>query len=177
MDKTPEMNFRVAEPGDETSIAEVHVLAWQIAYRGMIPDTYLDGLSVTERIATWRQILSELDPPSRSCYVAFRDSRLTGFVHCCPSRDIDAAPTTGEVTAIYVHPNHWGEGVGRGLLKLAVENLNHAGFNSATLWVLDVNARARRFYEEAGWLSNGTTKRDARRRFTLNEVQYARSIP
>jgi hypothetical protein len=41
-----------------------------------------------------------------SLFVAFKDSQLTGFVHSCPSRDIDADPTVGEVTAIYVHPDH-----------------------------------------------------------------------
>ena len=63
--KTRVVNFRSAEAGDETAIAEVHVLAWQNAYRGIIPDTYLDGLSVPKRTAVWQQIISELDPAAR----------------------------------------------------------------------------------------------------------------
>jgi GNAT superfamily N-acetyltransferase len=167
---------RSASPGDVSAIAEMHVLAWQVTYRGVIPDEYLDGLSVSKRSDNWRQIIAELDFPRNGAFVAVDDTQILGFVHFCPSRDQDASPNVGEVTAIYVHPDHWGDGIGSELIQLAVDSLEQAGCSSATLWVLDVNARARKFYERSGWTTDGATKEDQRSTFTLHEVRYAREL-
>jgi GNAT superfamily N-acetyltransferase len=168
--------LRSAEPGDETAIAEVHVLAWQATYRGMIPDAHLDGLSVPKRRDIWRELIVELEPPVHGAFVALDGSRLVGFAHFCPSRDRDADPDVGEITAIYVHPDFWGKGIGRRLMRRAVDSLEEAGLSTATLWVLDVNARARKFYEQAGWMTDGATKEDQRDGFTLHEVRYATGL-
>jgi hypothetical protein len=40
-------------------------------------------------------------------------------------------------------------------MERAVEELRAAGFAGATLWVLQSNARARRFYGVAGWQTDG----------------------
>jgi hypothetical protein len=37
------MLLRPAEPADAMAVARVHVRAWQIAYRTLLPDEYLDG--------------------------------------------------------------------------------------------------------------------------------------
>src|SRR5690606_41064361 len=62
----------------------------------------------------------------------------------------------GEVTAIYLRQAHWGRGIGRRLFAAVVDRLREAGFEEAILWVLDTNARARRFYEAAGWEADGS---------------------
>jgi GNAT superfamily N-acetyltransferase len=140
----------------------------------LVPGDYLDGLSVATRTASWRQIISGLDPPTSNAFVALEGSELFGFVHFGPWRDSDAGPEVGEVTAIYVLPKHWREGAGRLLLQLAVEGLSDAGFALASLWVLHGNARARSFYEDAGWVTDGATEQDERDGFTLSEVRYTR---
>jgi hypothetical protein len=38
--------------------------------------------------------------------------------------------------------------------------------------VLEINARARRFYEIAGWWADGTTKTEQRSGVELREVRY-----
>ena len=55
-----------------------------------------------------------------------------------------------ELYAIYVHPDHWGTGVGQALLDRAEGELA-ATCMSATLTCMVGNARARRFYERNGW--------------------------
>ncbi len=171
------MPIRSAEPGDESAIAELHVVAWQVTYRGMVPDEYLDGLSVPRRTQGWRQVIAGIESPGEELLVALEGGQLQGFVHSCRSRDPDAGPHVGEVTAIYVHPDHWGEGIGRRLLEQSVGRLGEAGFSSATLWVLDLNHRARAFYASAGWLPDGGTKDDERAGFTLHEVRYWSALP
>lgn len=170
------MKLRSAEFGDARDIAEVHVLAWQVTYRGMIPDAHLDALSVAERADNWRQLIAGFDARKSGMFVAFDDAKLLGFACFCPCRDLDATSDVGELSAIYVHPDHWSHGIGRRLLQRAVEGLRTAGFSSATLWVVDANARARRFYESAGWTTDGVTKYDERPGFTLHEVRYVTSL-
>ena len=57
-------------------------------------------------------------------------------------------------------------------MAAATEGLASLGYKDATLWVLDSNRRARRFYEKAGWAEDGTTKMDDSLGITLSEVRY-----
>jgi GNAT superfamily N-acetyltransferase len=120
----------------------------------VLPDEYLDRLSVDEREAMWLGVFA--DPDRRNgAFVAEEGGRVVGFASFCPSRDEDAAEGTGEVPAIYVEPSAMGKGVGRELLEEATAELRLAGFTRATLWVLEANERARRFYENEGWAWDG----------------------
>lgn len=77
-----------------------------------------------------------------------------------PPRADDAPSGTGSLHAINLVPTVWGAGLGRELLGEAQRGLVAVGYGSAYLWVVDGNARARRFYERAGWLADGATKID-----------------
>jgi GNAT superfamily N-acetyltransferase len=146
--------IRSATPDDARPVAEVHVASWRHAYRAVLPDEYLDRLSVDEREAMWLGAFA--DPDKRSgAFVAEEGGRIVGFASFCPSRDEDAPAGTGEVPAIYVEPSAMGKGVGRELLEEATAELRLAGFTRATLWVLEANERARRFYENEGWAWDG----------------------
>ena len=37
--------IRAVRPGDARPIAEAHVQSWQATYRGLLPDSYLQGLA------------------------------------------------------------------------------------------------------------------------------------
>jgi GNAT superfamily N-acetyltransferase len=131
------------------------VHSWRHAYRGVLPDGYLDALSVGDRETMWLGSFS--DPAPRSgAFVAEAGGIVVGFASFAPTRDEDAATTTGEIPAIYVSPEVLGAGVGRDLFAAAIDGLREAGFSRATLWVLEANQRARRFYEKAGWTWDGT---------------------
>jgi ribosomal protein S18 acetylase RimI-like enzyme len=58
----------------------------------------------------------------------------------------------------------------------AVRRLSDAGFREATLWVLETNDRARRFYEAVGWSLDGQRRVDESYGFALAEVRYRRSL-
>ena len=89
-----------------------------------------------------------------------------------PSSDQDAAQGTGEVYAIFLEPDVVGTGVGRALFAQGVGDLRSLGFARATLWVLENNAPTRRFYEIAGWRTDGTEKTEDWNGFPLREVRY-----
>ena len=145
---------RAARPEDARSVAEVHVASWRHTYRGMLPDDSLERLSVDDREAMWLDAFADPAPKS-GAFVAEVDGRIVGFASFGPSRDEDVPERTGEVPAIYVDPSVLGTGVGRELFEVATLALRDAGFARATLWVLEENALARRFYEKGGWRWDG----------------------
>ena len=168
------VSIRPAELDDAPAIAEIHVRAWQGAYRGQIPDEILDGLSVEHREQGWRRQLSELRTAgfSHRIWVADRDGKVVGFASSGPSHDQDAPPSIAEIYAIYLLPEAIGSGLGRRLFGHAVEEIRRQGFTAATLWVLGTNAGARRFYERAGWSINGGVKTEDFHGYPLREVRY-----
>jgi GNAT superfamily N-acetyltransferase len=93
-----------------------------------------------------------------------------------PSRDGDAPAGTGEISSIYAAPERWGTGLGRALMAEAEAQLRRLGFTTATLWVLRDNQRARRFYERAGWLPDGTEKADQVGGAPVVEVRYRSAL-
>ena len=144
--------IRAAAPRDAGAIAALHVASWRWAYRGLLADDVLDALSVDERAAIWTELLAD---DGIAGLVAERDGALAGFASGGASRDDDATPETGEVTAIYLAEAAAGSGLARDLFSRIQEELRRRGFTRATLWVLESNARARRFYEREGWRWDG----------------------
>jgi GNAT superfamily N-acetyltransferase len=172
------MSVRRAEAEDAMGIAIVHVRSWQAAYRGLVPQEYLDSLDVEQRYPVWERIAGQAQWPRAGTFVTEHGGAVVGFASVCPSRDDDAEPASaGELAAIYLLPGSWGKGLGRGLMASALSALSDAAFDEATLWVLDTNSRARRFYEAAGWHADGAVKQDVRKGFVLNEVRYRRALP
>ena len=170
------MQVRVARVDDAEVVAAVHVRSWQSAYRGLIPDAYLDTLSVERRSEVWSRILTGTDLPRTGTFVLQDGLDVIGFVHFAPTRDDDLPASTGEVTGIYLTPNAWGRGGGRQLMDAAQASLKAAGSTTATLWVLEANLRARRFYERQGWAPDGARKLDDRGDFALLEVRYTTTL-
>ena len=168
------VSIRSATPKDARAIAEVHVASWRAAYRGHIPHHVLDGLSVEDREATWREGLSAEEPGG--ALVAEDGGRVIGFVGFGPSRTFDDAEDVGEIYAIYLEPDYQRRGVGRRLLDGALEALAERGVREATLWVLESNAGARRFYEALGWRTDDITRHDQIERVKVDEVRYRRSL-
>jgi ribosomal protein S18 acetylase RimI-like enzyme len=167
------VNVRRASAADVPAIAEVHVRSWQETYVGQVPQSYLDGLSVEDRIRTWQEWTASAAWPNPDLLVLVDDDDfVVGFASVSASHDGDAATSTGEVPAIYTRRRVWDRGWGRALMGAAMARLREAGYAEATLWVLDTNHRARRFYQAAGWRWDGTTKSDVIGGQDVTELRY-----
>jgi hypothetical protein len=85
---------RAARPEDARSVAEVHVASWRHAYRGLLPDDYLERLSVDDREAMWLGSFGDPDPKS-GAVVAEVDDRIVGSDRALEGRGSSLArPTT-----------------------------------------------------------------------------------
>jgi GNAT superfamily N-acetyltransferase len=166
------VTVRHARVDDAAALGRLHVRAWQAAYRGQMPDDYLDGLRAEERAAGWERGLQR-DRARDPVLVAERDGGVVGFAVVGPAEEPRGA---GELYAINVDPDHWGTGAGRALLLAAHEQLARLGFAEAVLWVLPRNRRARRFYEAAGWVTDGTERSIEVQGVVVPEVRYRRRL-
>jgi ribosomal protein S18 acetylase RimI-like enzyme len=156
--------IRPGTPEDAEALARVHVETWQVAYAHALPEDRLRTLSVADRADMHRR-----SPP----LVAEVDGAVVGFVAVGPTHDEIG---DGELYAIYVHPDHWGTGVGRALIEAGEKRLRELGHRDAHLWVLEDNPRARRFYEAAGWSTDGTQRQIQAFGFVLDEVRYVKRV-
>ena len=168
-----EVSVRPAIAADARAIGEIHVETWRVAYRGHMPDAYLASLSVDQRATMWRERLETKGHPSRCIWVAVMDGRVIGFAVTGDTRDTYAAgERVGELYAIYVAADRWGVGAGRRLIERAVTDMAQQGYDAATLWVLEVNERTRRFYVANGWRADGANKVESVGGVDLVHVRY-----
>ncbi|MEO1200245.1 MAG: GNAT family N-acetyltransferase [Pseudomonadota bacterium] len=166
--------IRAATGNDASAIAAVHVASWRETYAGLMPQTMLKGLSVSDRTARWVRILDRSErPEGPGVFVAEHGGDLVGFASSGSQRDPNllAQGFTGEITAIYVLQDMQGRGGGRRLMAAIVEDLQSVGYDAASLWVLRENLRARRFYERLGGAIIGE-KQDHRDAVTFTEIAY-----
>lgn len=173
-----QITVRPAVVEDAAGITRVHITAWQVAYRGIFPDRFLDELSAGfgDRMKRWQVIITSPENPASVTLVAEREGEILGWLSYGPGRDDDASPAAGEVYGIYVHPEQWGTGAGHALMEEGTKELEAAGYEEATLWVLEDNARARRFYERHGWCEDGAVEEFERGGATAMELRYRRSL-
>ena len=155
-------------------MAEVHVQSWQAAYKGLIPDAFLDNLSVDQRENGWRKTL---DMPTINVSVIEEGNRIIAFVTFGSARDEGLQENlVGEVYAIYALQEFWNRGIGRKLMETAMKALRKMGYLTVKVWVLETNQRAITFYRKFGFAPDGAEKVEPREDFELKEVRYSLNL-
>ena len=124
------MNIRPAVRNDAEAMGRMHWLSANTAYGRNDP--------LERRLAAAQRVFDEEE--TRPFLAEDDDGAVVGVL------------TVGgdELYAIYVHPDHWGTGVGQALLEHAEAELAKT-CAAASLTCTVGNVRARRFYERNGW--------------------------
>jgi len=168
-----DMAVRRATVDDVPAIARVQVASWAGVYRGLMPDSIFDNVTLERRTEQWSRYF--VNRPSASALLVAEDGGgvVVGMASVGPNRDDDLmAEPVAELLAIYVEPEHWDQGYGRRLMIACVAEMQLLGYDSATLWVLDANERGIAFYEAGGWLADGSAKIDESFGEPIREVRY-----
>jgi ribosomal protein S18 acetylase RimI-like enzyme len=173
MDDRPTL-IRTMTLADCDRVSEIRIRGWRHAYRGLMPQAYLDGLSVA-RDAERRRARFARGDGSVVNLVAERAGEVVGWAAHGPYRE-DGAGRTGdaELYTIYVDPAHLGSGVGRALLERAERQ--RGGHPRMLLWVLKENTPARRFYERAGYRPDGAEEPFVVDGVPVPEVRYVKEL-
>ncbi|MFH9013194.1 GNAT family N-acetyltransferase [Streptomyces sp. NPDC017943] len=171
------VRIREMTAADCEGVAGIRVRGRQHAYRGMMPQAYLDGLSVEEDAERRRAHLSRADGRVVNLVAEDAGGALAGWACHGPYRDGDTLAGDAELYALYVHPSRLGRGTGRALLSASVARCAAAGHGRMFLWVLEENRRARRFYERAGFRADGAAESFEVDGVAVPEVRYVRPLP
>ena len=156
-------NLWRAQASDAPRVARVHVDSWQVAYRGVVPDSFLEGFTYAKREDAFRRSLAEnleetylLEDEDAT---ASSDERAVAILTVGPSRDDDLdVKEVGELWGIYIVPDRWRQGIGTRLVREAEGMLRARGYREIVLWVLEGNMDARRFYEAMGFEPDGASR-------------------
>ena len=137
------IKIRSATQEDARSVAIINVLGWQKGYQGLLPDSILGAMEVTEkRMDRMKEAIS-----SNEIYLVAEDeSGVVGFLTGGKTRNKEL-PYPYEIYVFYVHPDHWRDGIGTALMKSFKEKIKGADF---CVYMLDGNKRALSFYQKMG---------------------------
>lgn len=141
------MNFREACKDDAERIAFLHAASWRRTYRGMMPDGFLDGDVVSDRLQVWRDRLSH-DRTDRLVFVAEDKSEIVGFICAFGNED----PEWGSyIDNLHVSHEYKGRKLGVSLMARAAGWMERRHPDAGVyLWVMKANGAARQFYERIG---------------------------
>ncbi|MEV6162833.1 GNAT family N-acetyltransferase [Streptomyces sp. NPDC052052] len=167
------MRIRQAWPGDASAVAGIYVRSWRAAFAGLVPQHYLDAMDPAREESGWKTRIAETRWPSSGVLAAETEARVVGFTSFGPSQE---SPAIAEIGTLYALPEVWGTGAGKQLMLATLSALEKADYTQATLWVLEDNQRARRFYEAAGWRADGAAVEDTTGGASLNKLRYGRSL-
>ncbi|WP_339105611.1 GNAT family N-acetyltransferase [Haloterrigena salinisoli] len=141
---SPRLSLREATAADAESIADVH----EASIRVLGSDGYDD-----EQVRAW---LANVHPDRypleengfRAVVADHEGDGVVGFglLDCEPAGRDD--PSTGEIAAVYVHPDHARRGVGRAILEALESAARETGLETL---VLTASRNAVGFYERQGY--------------------------
>lgn len=139
--------IREARLEDAAGLAHIYVQGWRTTYPGIVPDDYLENMSVEAHTKRWQNILSSGEGYA---FVAEDEAgNVAGFIWGGKARDKSEPDYVGELHVIYVLKSYQGVDIGRQLVKALVKELLEAGIESMIVWVLADNP-SRHFYEKLG---------------------------
>ncbi|MFD8250941.1 GNAT family N-acetyltransferase [Streptomyces werraensis] len=170
------LRIRPMTADDSAGVAAIRVRGWQYAYRGMIPQAYLDAMDVAAEAEKQRARLAAGDGSVVNLVAEAADGALAGWAAYGPYREGEVRTRDGELYALYLPPERIGQGVGRALLTEVTGRCAAAGLPRMFLWVLKENARARRFYETAGLTPDGAEEPFEVGGAAVPEVRYVRAL-
>jgi ribosomal protein S18 acetylase RimI-like enzyme len=177
------IEIRPGSAADAPTIAQVRRESWYAAYSAIIAPSIIDRATATGGSAanppSYRRTLVAVagEQPAVVGYASFGPERIVASPQPAPSAPpggqpaagpaarVGAGPLTpagrtgevGELYALYLLPTWWSAGVGRALMTSVLDALRGDRYRRVVLWVLADNARARRFYERAGFTVDGGT--------------------
>jgi GNAT superfamily N-acetyltransferase len=160
---------------DIRDVSTVRVKGWQAAYQGMVPQDYLDALTVDED-ARMRCDIFARSTGSVLNLVAEEDGAIVGWAALGPSKEEDRKPQDGELLALYAAPDRLGTGVGKVLMQQTLVAARERSFTRIVLWVIATNTRARRFYERGGFVLDGYPTDWSVNGTAVPEVRYCKSL-
>lgn len=164
--------IRYAKVEDAKILGEIHSQSWKVAYKDIILDEILNNITAEKREGYFERALSKQWEEDALIFI---EDKAVGLICIGKCRDEDIDSSYGEIWGIYLLPEFWNKGIGYELIKWGMKELKDRNYKRITIWVLEENLKARRFYEQVGFKHDGTIKEIIIGE-SLNEYRYAIDI-
>ena len=144
--KRQKISYRRADASDAPAIAKVHVESWQKSFAGIVPQEFLDNLTIEGRTKSFAQRFGE---ENYKMFVAENSKDgIVGFADFGKGRESSFA-FDAELYAIYLLSEFQGKGIGEKLFRLCQKQMIAEGFDSMYLMALTVSPY-KSFYKKMG---------------------------
>ena len=163
-----EINIRKALINDAYDIAICHILSWQSAYKGIVPDEYLKNMLLDKEKLVERYRNNIENQKDCEYYCVNYLKKVIGWITINKNDETNI----GEIWAIYLQEDYWGKGYGKIMLNFAINCLKKLGSSDIFLWVFEENYRARYFYEKNNFEFNGVEREVDRYGKPLIQLKY-----
>ena len=138
--------YRKATTKDALGVAKVHVESWHKSFAGIVPQEFLDNLTVEKREAAFRQGFAENE---YKMFVAETAADgIVGFADFGIARESNLG-FEAELYAIYLLPEFQGKKIGEHLFKLCQNEMISDGITSMYLMALAISPY-KSFYDKMG---------------------------
>ncbi len=138
------MLIRPARPADIPTMARVYVETWRATYRGILPDAYLDSMTLGDTEASLGREMGAAG--GVSLMATADDGQAAGLITGGIDRRRDRI-YGGEIFSLYVRPAYQRRGIGHKLVRHLVARINRWDIFTLKVQVLEANP-SRRFYEK-----------------------------
>lgn len=140
------VNYRRANAEDAPAIAKVHVESWHKSFAGIVPQKFLDDLTIEKREPAFRERFN--DTNYKMFVAETANDGIVGFADFGEAREKDFG-FESELYAIYLLREFQGRKIGETLFKLCRKEMIADGVNSMYLMALKVSPY-KSFYEKMG---------------------------
>lgn len=150
------INIRKVQVGDANTLAYIQTESWKSAFKNILSKEDLDkytnidkaielyDMLLNENIANGFILTIDENPHCISYWDKSRDEEMEGYA---------------EIICIHSLCDNWGKGYGTKMMNYILEDIKNAGFNKVMLWVFKKNSRARKFYENHGFVLSEKSKK------------------
>lgn len=145
--------IRYANKEDADTIALINSKSFQQAFKGIIPDDFLDGRFSYESLR--ERLNKELDEGTTSNCIMYKDDIPVGMLTFMKDSYKERDESEIDLGRIYLLPEYWGKNIGIEFIDWLCKELKNKGFVKVALWVVEENLRARKFYEKVGFAHDG----------------------
>jgi GNAT superfamily N-acetyltransferase len=165
-----EFSIVPADAGDAAGLSTLHVESWRNAYRGLLPDAFLDGPVVEDLMTLWRDRMSQSAAERQLVIKAVSQGSLIGLACVLTDADSQWGP---RLDNLHVKPGRKGHGVGWQLFRACCQwVVRQTPDQHMHLWVIENNYPARQFYDRQGGVIRGTRTLEIARGIHVPELRY-----
>ena len=138
------MNIREANAEDIEPIASLYVMNWKKTYVGLLPDNFLNGLTVNDEIKKWQEYLTK---EKHRIFVAYENEKILGFSAC---KEDEELKNCLYLDSLHVSETSRGKGVGTKLINTVGSYAYIKGYEHMSICIVKGNDNAKRIYEKMG---------------------------